>query len=84
MKLWQRAQVTFALRVVTIISILVSHLALTDIYHGEPDLRLEWYALQICLGVFVVFLVWTCCSGIGRAKGVQSQNRGTGRHLSSE
>ena len=38
-------------------SILVAHLALTDIYHGETDLSLEWRALQVAFGVIVTFHV---------------------------
>jgi hypothetical protein len=32
-------------------------LALTDIYHGETDLSLEWGVLQIAFGVIVAFHV---------------------------
>ena len=73
MTLRQKAKVTFALKVLSVIAIVVSHLALTDIYHGEPDLSLEWHALQICFGIFVAFLVWTCWSGIGRDQPGQNQ-----------
>lgn len=40
--------------ILTIISIFVSHLALTDIYHNtEPDLSLEWNIVR--LGYLLTF-----------------------------
>ena len=39
------------------LSILVAHLALTDIYHGGDDLSLEWRALQVAFGVIITFHV---------------------------
>jgi len=37
--------ISFFLGILSVIALLVSHLALTDIWHGEGDLRLEWSVL---------------------------------------
>ncbi len=34
-----------------------SHLALTDVAHGEPDLNSEWLIVQITTGLLIVFIV---------------------------
>ena len=39
--------------VASLVAILIAHLALTDIYHGEADVTLEWGVLQ---GAFVVIV----------------------------
>ena len=35
--------------------IILALLALTDIYHGEADLALEWHALQVAFSVIIAF-----------------------------
>ena len=48
---------TMVLTIIALIGIVLSHLALTDIYHGiEPDLETEWWIVRITL-IFVVGLV---------------------------
>ena len=47
------------LGVVSLAAVAVSHLALTDIYHGEQDVTLEWTALRVCFGVIVAFHIYT-------------------------
>ena len=42
-----------ALGILSIIAGILGHLALTDIYHGEGDLTLEWSILQA--GAFIIF-----------------------------
>ena len=37
----------------------LSHLALTDIAHGEGDLTLEWWLLRLAALVFVAFIAST-------------------------
>jgi hypothetical protein len=37
---------------------MVSHLALTDISHGESNLSLEWTVLQISFGVIIIFHIF--------------------------
>lgn len=39
------------------LSIIVAHLALTDIYHGEADLSLEWHVVQAAFGMMIAFHV---------------------------
>lgn len=39
------------------VSILVAHMALTDIYHGQTDLSSEWRAVQVAFGVIITFHV---------------------------
>ena len=57
MKLARAARATLALGVLSLLAVLVGHLALTDIHRGEGDLGLEWRALQACAGVIVAFQV---------------------------
>ncbi len=45
-----------ALAVVSLIAGIFAHLALTDIYHGEPDLSLEWNVLRVCALIFLCFI----------------------------
>ena len=45
------AGVLFALAAVSLLALVVGHLALTDIHHGESDAIAEWRALQVCFGV---------------------------------
>ncbi len=44
---------TIMLGILSILSGIFGHLALTDIYHGEGDLILEWSILQA--GAFIIF-----------------------------
>ena len=48
-------RVTLGLGVLSALAILVAHLALTDIYHGEADVSSEWRALQVASGVIIAF-----------------------------
>lgn len=43
----------------SIIAVVMSFLALTDIGHGEPDLSLEWAVLRTAFLVIVLFQVST-------------------------
>jgi len=49
---WIRA--SLGLGVLALVAVLTSHLALTDIYHAEGDVSLEWNVLRVCFGVIVV------------------------------
>lgn len=49
--------VSVALGALAGVGLATGHLALTDIYHGEGDLTLEWRVLQVCFGIMAVFLV---------------------------
>ncbi|MBL8103797.1 MAG: hypothetical protein JNM02_14790 [Anaerolineales bacterium] len=44
---------TMALGILSIFAGILGHLALTDIYHSERDLTLEWSVLQA--GAFIIF-----------------------------
>ena len=44
---------TMALGILSILAGILGHLALTDIYHGEGDLTVEWSILQV--GAFIIF-----------------------------
>lgn len=49
---WIRTSV--GLGVLAVLAVLTSHLALTDIYHAEGDVSLEWNVLKVCFGIIVV------------------------------
>jgi hypothetical protein len=44
-----------ALGIAALIALFFSHLALTDIYHGEPNPQLEWNILRISALLFITF-----------------------------
>jgi hypothetical protein len=46
-----------ALGILSILAGILGHLALTDIYHGEGDLSLEWRILQAGAIIIFVFVV---------------------------
>ncbi len=50
-------RVTSGLGLLSLLALGASHLALTDIAHGEPDLRLEWNVLRISGAVIAIFIV---------------------------
>ena len=49
-------RVTIALGVLSLLAGLATLLALTDIYHGEADVTLEWNIVRICALVLLVFI----------------------------
>lgn len=51
------AWVTLGFAVLSLGAIAASHLALTDIGHGEDDLKMEWLVLRISFLVMVGFHV---------------------------
>jgi hypothetical protein len=53
---------TMALGVLSLIAGLFTHLALTDIYHGEADASLEWKVVQLSALVILVFIAMTLCT----------------------
>lgn len=50
-------KLTMALGVASLLAGVLGHLALTDIYHQEADVSLEWHIVQVCT---LVFLTFTC------------------------
>ena len=49
-------QVTMVLGVLALLAGIASHLALTDIYHKEVDVTLEWNVLRICALILLAFI----------------------------
>ena len=50
------------LGIFSLIAGLFAHLALTDIYHGEADVSLDWLIVQIAAVIILVFIgcsLWT-------------------------
>jgi uncharacterized membrane protein len=52
-------RMTMALGVLSLIALVSSHLALTDISHGETDVTLEWNILRASAFVILLFIVLT-------------------------
>jgi hypothetical protein len=50
-------QTAFAWGLLSLVAILAAGMALTDIYHEEPDLTLEWRVLQVAFAIIVAFHV---------------------------
>jgi type IV secretory pathway VirB2 component (pilin) len=48
-------KLSFALGILSLIAVIACHLALTDIWHGEGDLSLEWRILQVSFAVIILF-----------------------------
>lgn len=48
-----------ALGILTLLAGALGHLALTDIYHAETDVTLEWNVLRVCALVFLIFVGFT-------------------------
>ena len=56
-KLNKMVRISLILGVITLIGLLLSILALIDIYHNsEPDLSMEWNTVRVCFIVTVVFI----------------------------
>jgi hypothetical protein len=55
-ELKKQVQLTMALGVLSLFAGVMGHLALTDIYHGNGNLSLEWNVLRACAVVLVVFI----------------------------
>jgi len=49
-------RVTIVLGALSLLGVLITHLALTDIYHGEADVTLEWNVVRICALELLVFI----------------------------
>lgn len=56
-KFKNQIRMTMALGILSILAGTFAHLALTDIYHGEADLSLEWGILQGSAVVILAFIV---------------------------
>jgi len=60
-----------ALGALSLLGGVTSHSALTDIYHGNSDMSLEWSVLRVCALIFLVF-VGSALFTLGRALKVLS------------
>jgi ABC-type enterochelin transport system permease subunit len=49
-------RVTIALGVLSLFAGFMACLALTDIYHSEADVTLEWSAVRVCALVVLLFI----------------------------
>jgi hypothetical protein len=60
------------LGIASLLAMGASHLALTDIWHGEGDLSLEWNVLRISGVILTAFIVTTFVAlrGLTRARSV--------------
>jgi uncharacterized membrane protein YozB (DUF420 family) len=54
----RQAAIAFILGIASLVAVFIGVLALSDIYHGESDLRLEWMALRVCFAVIFIFQVF--------------------------
>ena len=55
-ELKKQVQLTMTLGVLSLFAGVMGHVALTDIYHGNGNLSLEWNVLRACAVVLVVFI----------------------------
>lgn len=49
-------RVTIVMGALSLLAVLIAHMALTDIYHGGVDGTLEWSVVRICALVLLVFI----------------------------
>jgi len=59
MKLKRAIAITIALGILAIVTMGFAILALNDIFHGEADLRMEWWMVRLLFLVFIVFIATT-------------------------
>ena len=52
-------RLAMTLGVLTLVAGMLGHLALTDIYHAETDVTLEWNMLRLFAVVFLTFIGYT-------------------------
>ena len=57
MSLITQARLSFRLGILSLFAVVLSHMALADIWHGEQDPTLEWRALQMAFGAIILFQV---------------------------
>ena len=54
-KLRNSARLTVGIGIVSVLAIVLCHLALTDIGHGDEDVELEWTIVQLGFAVILAF-----------------------------
>lgn len=57
MTLQTTSRLTLGLGVLSVLAFVAASMALQDIYHGEPDLTLEWRVLRVSFLIILVFHV---------------------------
>ena len=76
MKFKTHANITVALAILATLAGVMNFLALNDIYHQEPDLKLEWRIVLYSNFIFLAFLL-SSVSTIWRAlRAVRDQRPG--------
>jgi len=55
-ELKNQIKLTIALGILSLFAGVMGHLALTDIYHADGNLSLEWNVLRACAVVLLVFI----------------------------
>ena len=55
-KLKNQIRTTMVLGILALLAGILGHLALTDIYHGEANVSLEWNILRICALILLAFI----------------------------
>jgi hypothetical protein len=56
MSLKNQIRLAIVLGILALMASVLGHLALTDIYHAEGDLTLEWNMLRVFAAIFLTFL----------------------------
>jgi hypothetical protein len=59
MKLKHQIRIAIILGFLSLVAGILGHLALTDIYHAEADLTLEWNMLRVFAVIFLIFIGYT-------------------------
>lgn len=59
MELKNQIRAAIILGVISLVVGVLGHLALTDIYHTEGDLSLEWNMLRVFAVIFLIFIAYT-------------------------
>ena len=55
-KMKSQIVVVMVLGILSLFSGFLAHLALTDIYHGESDVSLEWKIVQVAALIMLLFI----------------------------
>jgi hypothetical protein len=71
-------RLSLVLGVLALLAVVTCHLALTDIYHAEGDVRLEWNVLRVCFAVIVASQV---AALVTLAKGLRRKPLAAGTRL---
>ena len=55
-KIETQISIVMILGILSLLAVFLSHLALTDIYHGESDVSLEWKMVQVTALIIMLFI----------------------------